>query len=152
MKLIEWIESEPFQYTKVNVRPWGSYELQISIDGRVASLAYVRGWGWKEKDAFEDILTEVMKDVNFHQNLKSWLGDARFNRITTILNPQEVTDGEGDRTQVSGEVQRLEENDGRPSEGSVDSGILGEWSTSSNVEDGRPVDDQGKDEQSTNPS
>ena len=94
MTLLEWIESQPFQYNKFNVRQWGSYELQVTIDGRVAQISSVpHGWGWKEKDAFEYILTEMMKQTNFHNGLKSWLNEERFNQVQTIINtPTEVSE------------------------------------------------------------
>jgi len=102
MTLLEWIESQPFHYTKVNVRQWGSYELQVNIDGRVAHLPEPRGRGWSEKDAFEDVLTLMMKQSSFHQNLKSWLGDGRFNQVNDILNPPQPEEPSGSAKLLGG--------------------------------------------------
>jgi hypothetical protein len=139
MTLLEWIESQPFQYTKVNVRPWGSYELQVSIDGRLSQLPGARGWGWTEKRAFEDILTEMMKMTNFHQTLRQWLGDERFNRITSILGG---TDGQGDRTEVPSEIKLLEKGREDPSNNQDETGLSEQRCASENIIDGIQVDDQ----------
>jgi hypothetical protein len=147
MTLLEWIESQPFHYNKVNVRPWGTYELQVIIEGRTAQLAEPRGWGWSEKDAFESILTDMMKHVNFHQNIKSWLGEERFNQITSILDG---TSGEGNRTEVSSDSKRLEGYVGGSPEGPIDSGIPEQGSSRSGEADDSVSDHQGKHSESTN--
>ncbi len=111
MTLSDWIDSQPFQYNKVNVRQWGSFELQVTIDGRSAHLTQIRGWGWSEKDAFQDILTEMMRDVRFHHNLSSWLGQERFVAVLSAItaNPAEEPDGIGDRKKIPSKIERVEE-------------------------------------------
>ncbi len=155
MTLSEWIDSHPFQYNKVNVRPWGSFELQVSIDGRLAHLREIRGWGWTEKDAFQDILTGMLRDVRFHNTLSSWLGHERFDAAIIVMNanPAEEPDGIGDRKKILSQIECVEER--RESEISVNedqTGISEQRSSGEGNATSSVVDGQGENQESSNTS
>lgn len=148
MTLSEWIDSQPFQYNKVNVRLWGSFELQVTIDGRSAHLTEVRGWGWTEKDAFQDVLTNMVRDGKFHHNLSLWLGDTRFQEVVSIIkaNPAEEPDGIGDRKKIPSQVERVEEVGEDNSNDENQAGIPEQRRAGEDNPIGRLPDNQGENE------
>jgi hypothetical protein len=83
--LLSWIQSQPFSYSRRNVRNWGTYELEVTLDGKLVHFQTPHGWGIPENEAFEYALTELWSNDNFRNQLKDWVGDARFDSLTSIL-------------------------------------------------------------------
>lgn len=72
--IADWIQSN-FKFQKHNIRPWGTYELQVSTDGvSWAHFSKPFGWGFTEIRAFEILLNDGLKDVTIRQQLESWMG------------------------------------------------------------------------------
>jgi hypothetical protein len=79
MILSEWIKKQNFQFQKANERPWGSYEVSVSTDGKQwIKFPNVFGWGFSPERAFEIIMTNELARNSWHPQLKQWLGDERF--------------------------------------------------------------------------
>lgn len=80
MSINEFIESGSFQYKKLNERPWGSYELAVSIDNGQNWAGFPRtfGFGFNEKEAFELALKDAVDNHTLHDQLKQWLGTEKF--------------------------------------------------------------------------
>lgn len=86
--LIDWIESGSFQFKKMNVRPWGTYELSVSADNGSTWAGFQRpfGYGFTEKQAFEILLTESVQSDILRPQLLNWIGEEQTNTITQILS------------------------------------------------------------------
>ena len=53
MNISEWMEKYKLQYKKSNERPWGSYEIAISLQNTPPTWVIFErtfGWGFTEKD------------------------------------------------------------------------------------------------------
>lgn len=84
--LSEWIKEQGFLFNKRNIRPWGSYELVVSLDNIMwVTFPRIFGYGFTPSDAFELVLTENAMDTKFRDELKSWMGEERFNKVSFIL-------------------------------------------------------------------
>jgi hypothetical protein len=79
--LREWIETQSFQFKKINERPWGSYELLVIYDGRPCDMGRAFGWGFTEIQAMELALKEVLKHSNLHPQLITWLGQDKYTEL-----------------------------------------------------------------------
>lgn len=103
MNLTDWINDQGFQFQKQNIRPWGTYELVVSLDGKTwAVMPRPFGYGFTEARAFEVILTDSLHDDTFRSHLIGWLGEDRVNQIKTIIETPETTQ------EVDSEIKLLE--------------------------------------------
>jgi len=92
MNLIDWIDSKPFEFKKINVRPWGGFELSVSKDA-TNWIAFSRpfGSGFSEKEAFESLLIESLQSDILRPQLTNWIGEEWTKELQELQQPQ-VTD------------------------------------------------------------
>lgn len=85
--ITDWIETQNFQFKRINERPWGGYELAISTDGGTSWAHVPKPFGSRidEKLAFEQLLIEAFSSDILQQQLVTWLGEERVNQIKTII-------------------------------------------------------------------
>ena len=90
--LVSWLGAQTFTYNRVNVRNWGTYELQVEFNGKSIHFQKPHGWGIPEADAFHYTLTELWSNDNFRIQLKDWIGTDRFDSLTSILGGPSVSE------------------------------------------------------------
>jgi len=95
MTLEQWIQNN-IQFRQHNVRPWGTYELLVSQDRGVSWNHFSRPFGSRitENEAFQMVLTEMLRDDKFRTDLSNWLGEQRATELFAFFDPPtpEVTE------------------------------------------------------------
>ena len=62
MNVFEYIVKYNLEGKRLNVRPWGSYQLGIQAPNHLIGTPAIYGWGIPEKTALAMFLTEVMSN------------------------------------------------------------------------------------------
>ena len=90
--LRDWLQTNNIQFNKINVRPWGSYELSISTDGGASwiHIQRVDGLGGNEIQAFEWLLTDNLHDDNFRRSLDQLFGEEKTTELLSLYNDEKI--------------------------------------------------------------
>lgn len=93
-KIEAWSNRHNILFQGHNVRPYGSYELMISVDQgqNWTLLPQVAGAKISTFEAFEMFLTNVAGDVNVIEQVKSLIGEDKYNDLFDIKLLEETVD------------------------------------------------------------
>ena len=87
---VDFIESTGLQHIKHNVRPWGSYELAMSYNGREwFNDGEVFGWGYSTHDAVIAIFEKYVNQSQMNAQFYQFMGQERLDRLVGIVRNSE---------------------------------------------------------------
>ena len=88
-KVAEFLRIHNFQMQRHDERPWGSYEVALSLDGQGWAVLSDYTFGSRIADEAAAIiaLTYAIRQGKFHpQTLNQWLGEGRANELRAIVS------------------------------------------------------------------
>lgn len=94
MTLEQWVNQNNIQFRQHNIRPWGTYDLLVSVDGGASWAGMSRSFGSKisEIDAFEMVLTENKTSDKFRDELVHWMGQDRATELLKLYEEPGVSE------------------------------------------------------------
>jgi hypothetical protein len=84
--LLNWIKKQTFQYRKFNVRPWGAFDMAVSLDGTTwMNMPQSFGSAFDEPSALELVFIRCSELPESQKMIVQWVGVERSEEILRLI-------------------------------------------------------------------